>query len=251
MRAIRCGRSALPFRSANGLKVNCSGATGLTWSGMAEPPADRNRITFDSCQLGGCGEARCGRVQAIPRERRGRWSSCRLRVPSVSGGTLPRRRRRSVWFPRSSGAMLDVDRLERQQDRSLHPSRKDRHACPRGCLDDAQEAQREPAPVQLEAPGRTARPSTGPSRQRMSLNQRVDSLSGASRSRPQRRPLHQGPEPALAHRRFQLVQQAIKCPHSINASLSEQKQGLDRHLAHLDSPLRIRVLRRQQHLIVH
>lgn len=165
---------------------------------MAEPPADRNRITFDSCQLGGCGEARCGRVQAIPREHRGRSSSCQLRVPSASGGTLPRRRRRSVWFPRSSGAMLDVDRLERQQDRSLHPSQKDQLACPRGCLDHAHQDRRQLTPVHLEASGRTANPSTGRSRQRRSLNQRVDSLSRASRRRPQRPPPQQGPEPVLA-----------------------------------------------------
>lgn len=186
---------------------------------MAEPTADRDCIPFDSYRLGGCGEARCRRVQAFSGERRGRSSSCRLRVLNASGGALPRRRRRSVWFPRSSGAMLDVDRLERQQDRSLHPSRKDRHACPRGCLDDAQEAQREPAPVQLEAPGRTARPSTGPSRQRMSLNQRVDSLSGASRRRPQRRPPQQGLEPALATGRH--LQRDSESPYSVNPSFSE------------------------------
>ncbi len=45
---------------------------------MTEPPADRDRITFDSYPLGGCDEARRRHVQAFPAERRGRWSS----VPS-------------------------------------------------------------------------------------------------------------------------------------------------------------------------
>ena len=65
-RAIRCGHSVLLYRDANSLKVNRSVATGGTWSGMTEPPADRDRITFDSYQLGGCGEARAGTCWPFP-----------------------------------------------------------------------------------------------------------------------------------------------------------------------------------------